>query len=336
MFLSRSRSTRGESTAATTESVAPLSEEAFNASELPPRLFVTDRYPVQGRINSYSKPDYLLDIAEVLHGTPQFEWLKSSAFGRLFELPVRKSSVSGKLVHQLLCRSLVTKKRHEIWFVFGGQPIRFSLREFAIVTGLNCGQYPRSMPKSKLRSAHSKTGSYLHTLIGPKASYTIQEIVNMLKLDKKLGDNERMDGERRLRLCLIVIVEGVLLCNSHTVKASKKVVEMVKDVEAFANYPWGRKSFKRTLEMVIVGKKVDNATVLASKLMQSHTATHGFTLSFQLLLLQAIPLLERYLPDADDEKTFSDRSVLSLTLLKTFHNSSIIETEIDSEVQEFS
>ncbi|EFH64661.1 predicted protein [Arabidopsis lyrata subsp. lyrata] len=62
---------------------------------------------------------------------------------------------------------------------------------------------------------------------------------------------------------------------------------------------------------------------------QSHTATHNFPLSFQLLALHTIPLLERYLPDLKDEQTFTDRSVLQLTQLKTYHNSNIFQTEND-------
>lgn len=141
-----------------------------------------------------------------------------------------------------------------------------------------------------------------------------------------------MSGERRLRLALIVIVEGILVCNSSAVKASKKVGEMLKDVDSFVKYPWGRKSFKRSLEMVKLGAYNQSVFFLVDKLCQSHTATHGFILSFQLLALHAIPLLQRYLPDLNDEQTFTDRSVLQLTQLKTFHNSNILQTENDPNV----
>ncbi|XP_010511412.1 PREDICTED: uncharacterized protein LOC104787508 [Camelina sativa] len=155
----------------------------------------------------------------------------------------------------------------------------------------------------------------------------------MLKLDKRLPKSKKMDAARRLQLALIVIVEGILLCDSSTVRASKKTVEMVKDVEAFAKYLWGRLSFGKTIKMVKVGDKVDCVDKLVDKLNQSHTATHGFTLAFQLLIFHAIPLLEKYLPEASDELTFTDPSVLQLTMLKTFHNSTIAQTEIDPTLQ---
>lgn len=202
---------------------------------LPRRLFATDRYPHTGCINSYSKPEYLIDMVEVLDGSLEFEWLKAFCFGRLFRLPVHKSSLSGKLVYQLLFRSLVTSKKHEMWFVFGGHPIRFSLREFAILTGLNCGTYPSKEEIRKMQTTPSGHHEYFHTLIRPKTSYSIRDIVGILKDDKLLPVSKRMAGDRRLRLALIVIVEGILVCDSSNV--------MLKDLDSFVKYPWGRKSF---------------------------------------------------------------------------------------------
>lgn len=136
---------------------------------LPERVFATDRYPQKGRINSYSKPEYLLDIVDVLHGSRQFEVLKNSPFGPLLNLPLRKSSLSGKLVHNILCRSLHTQKVHEIWFVFGGQPIRFSLREFAFITGLPCGPFPDAKTIKDCQKLCGTKHAYWHILLAVKS-----------------------------------------------------------------------------------------------------------------------------------------------------------------------
>ncbi|XP_010449823.1 PREDICTED: uncharacterized protein LOC104731997 isoform X2 [Camelina sativa] len=141
-----------------------------------------------------------------------------------------------------------------------------------------------------------------------------------------------MDGKRRLRLALIVIVEGILVCDSSKVRASKDVAEMLKDLDAFVNYPWGRRSFERTIETVNVGMFKRTPDVLCKKLMGSHTATHGFTLAFQLFFLKAIPLLETHLPETDAELTFTDRCVKHLTKLMSYHNANIIQIESDKNV----
>ena len=109
---------------------------------LPKRLYAIDCYPPCGRINAYSKPEYLLDLVKILDGTRELNYLSVSCFGPLFQLSVRKCSFSGKLVHQMLCRGLYTGKKYKLWFIFADQPFRFSLRELTILTGLNCRPYP--------------------------------------------------------------------------------------------------------------------------------------------------------------------------------------------------
>ncbi|EOA34496.1 hypothetical protein CARUB_v10022046mg [Capsella rubella] len=267
---------------------------------LPLRLFATNRYPTGGRINSYSRPEYLLDI-----------WLKKSSFGGLLKLPIWRSSQSGKLVHQVLCRSLVTDKRHKMWFVYGGQPIRFSMREFAILTWLNCNPYPPEEEIKEMQTPRRKDETYWKKLFGPHSSMSIRDIVEWLKRDKRLPKSKRMDGQKRLRLALLVIVEGILVCDSSNVRATRKAAQMLADINSFDSFPWGRLSFERKMLL----------------------ATHGFTLAIQLLILQAVPLLQNYLLGPDDSQTFAFRSVSQLTMCKRFHNSTILETEMDEKLQ---
>ncbi|KAG7594891.1 Ulp1 protease family C-terminal catalytic domain [Arabidopsis thaliana x Arabidopsis arenosa] len=303
---------------------------AFDPALLPKRLYATDCYPPIGRINSYSKPEYLLDLADILEGTKEWNYIRASVFGPLFDLPVRKCSLSGKLVHQMLCRGLYTRKKHELWFVFAGKPFRFSLREFHILTGLPCHQYAAQADilKSQKPLVPKPKKGYWEILFGKdKPVVLIKDIVEWLRADKNLPPASRMEEWRRLRLALIVIVDGIIICSSQPVKASEQVVEMVRNLETFELFPWGRESFLLTMRMVKVSTKVKSRSDLISKFNQSHSSTHGFTIAFQLLMFKAIPALEKYLPDSDDEQTFADRSVLQLAPLKTFHNSNIMETE---------
>lgn len=80
-------------------------------------------------------------LKEVLEGSEEMERLLGSCFGHLFRLPVRRCTFSAKLVHVILTRQLITKKRFEMWLVFGGEPMRFSLMEFGNVTRLPCGEF---------------------------------------------------------------------------------------------------------------------------------------------------------------------------------------------------
>lgn len=137
---------------------------------------------------------------------------------------------------------------------------------------------------------------------------------------------------RKFRLSLIVIVEGLLLCRTQPLKPSVEVVEMVKNVDYFLNYPWGRVSFERILRMVKIGDYIDDTASLIKKLKQSSMVVHGFPLALQLFAFRTLPVLLKYLPHAEDESTFLDQVLSRLPKCKSFHTSNILEVEKDPKV----
>lgn len=264
-----------------------------------------------------------------MDGTAAYDTIMTSPFRSLFHLSVRLCSLSGKLLHNFLCRQIKSSNPDELWFVFGGHPIRFSLREFEVITGLPCGPYP---VKSEISAAtsHDKSGCpYWYTLVGPSKKITISHIVKMLQNDRE------MPIWRKVRLVLIVIVEGILTCGTQPIRPSSHVVEMVRNLDFFLAYPWGRHSFEMTIRMVKVGHKVKQLSKLVTKLKQRSLVLHGFPLAIQLHLFQSIPLLLRYLPDHADAQTFVDANVSALPSLKTYHTDNILHLENDPEVYYF-
>ncbi|KAG2290159.1 hypothetical protein Bca52824_049763 [Brassica carinata] len=108
------------------------------SSVLPRRLFAYGAYPTKLRVNIYSKSHVIGSVAAALKGTDAMDTLMASQFRGLFQLPVVRCQNSTKLIGCLLSRQLVTARRHEFWFTFGPDPLRFLLDEFQDVTGLNC------------------------------------------------------------------------------------------------------------------------------------------------------------------------------------------------------
>ncbi|ESQ28868.1 hypothetical protein EUTSA_v10019486mg, partial [Eutrema salsugineum] len=58
-------------------------------------------------------------------------------FGPVLSIIENDMGYSGRLIHSFLYKELITDKKHELWFVFAGRPLRFSLQEFHAITGLN-------------------------------------------------------------------------------------------------------------------------------------------------------------------------------------------------------
>ncbi|ESQ37199.1 hypothetical protein EUTSA_v10002818mg, partial [Eutrema salsugineum] len=238
-------------------------------------------------------------LVEALKGTEDLEKLLHSQFGKLFHLPIARCCNSAKLVHALLSRQLVTTKKHEIWFLFGGQPLRYSIREFKEITGLNCNPEPDSTEEE---DDVGKTGIW-KDLFGRAKAMNVFDVLEMLK-------DPDLPRWKRLPLALIVLVDGVLFCNSKNLALTEKYVAMLTDLDRFMLYPWGRVSYNKTVSRFQAPKKT--------------SACYGFPLSLQLMALQSIPMLVSKIPQPDNLKTFLEdpegcQNVITLLHLGDIH-----------------
>ncbi|KAG2247079.1 hypothetical protein Bca52824_086707 [Brassica carinata] len=277
--MSRRRSLRGKE-------IADVGVEDVKG-RLPERLYATDRYPSE-RINMYSTIDNLLCVRDALDGTEEMALLLTSCFGSLFRLLVRRL-LMGKVIHGMLTRQVVTKKKYEIWPVFGGNLLRFSLVEFGEVTGLPCSEFEEGYSIDYEMQPTEDNYAYWERLIGPDQDVTIEELVTMV-----LGDTV-MPRSRKLRLCLIIIVDGVLVPTSQKARPSLKHVNLVKNLKNFA-FQWGRESFLWAIRTMMpgpkeMGKCEDPNGDFCKKLRQKTIRILGFPLELQLVAFELIPQL---------------------------------------------
>lgn len=106
----------------------------------------------------------------------------------------------------IIVRLLKVNKKYEIWFLFAGRPIRFSLREFAIVTGLNCDKLPTVSRKKRKNPLNVKL--YWNELFRSLKAVSIELAVDMLKRRKvKYRDT-------RLKIDCLAITSFVFLPSS--------------------------------------------------------------------------------------------------------------------------
>ncbi|CAN6824110.1 unnamed protein product [Brassica oleracea] len=279
-------------------------EEVVGNQKLPSRLFATDRY-LSKHFNLNASLGYLLLVRDVLEGTDEMERLLGSCFGALFRLPVRRCAFSAKLVHGLLTRQLVTKERLELWLVFGGDPLRFSLAEFGHVTGLPCGEFEeRYVVDDKARPTNGDYVFWDRLLGAGRRDITIAEVAAMVAGDKE------MPPTRKLKLCLIIIVDGVLLATNQVPKPSVKHVKRLEKLNRFLSFQWGQESFWWTISSMIppakvIGKCDDPNGVFCRKLRQETKVLAGFPWALQLWAFEAIPGLIVRLGGNDEQTLLS-------------------------------
>lgn len=290
-------------------------------SRLPLRIFATDRYP-DARLNVYSSPDILTVICDVLKDTEEMSILLDSCFGSLFSLRVSECPISCKLIHALLCRQLQSKQRYELWTVFGGQPLRFSLVEFGSVTGLPCGEFPEEYNPFSQPTPVNGENCYWDELIGDDRKATLADV------SAKFQASAGKDKYYRLRLALLLIVDGVLISHSQIPRPTFKYVEMLKDIDSFLAFPWGRESFLKTISTMRPDKKLhhipvlkkprlhdrfcDPLTTFTDQLQQKTIRLTGFPLALQLLAYHNISGLLDKIPGSSDPRTFLDWGSIGL------------------------
>ncbi|KAG2299803.1 hypothetical protein Bca52824_036275 [Brassica carinata] len=224
-----------------------------------------------------------------------------SCFGKLFQLPSRRCSYSSVMIHAMLVRKVATKKRYEVWPVFGGNPWRFSLVEFGAVTGLPRGEFANGYVPDFEPAYKEEEYGYWDKLFDCRRDITIPDLVRMVTEDLTLSRG------RRLRLCLIIIIDGVLKAATMPVRPTMKHVKLVENLKEFLSFPWGRESFFWTVrtmipEKMLQGKVDDPEGDFCTKLRQKTKKMGGFPLALQLAAYEMIPQLLARLSGNDDEK----------------------------------
>ena len=105
--------------------------------DLPYRLIAAGEEPLGERANIYNKMKTLRGIIDSLEDS-KIKVIRDSPLGGLLDFS-NKPAWSATFGLFLLGRQLDIEKSNEIWVVYAGTPVRFSLREFHLVTGLACG-----------------------------------------------------------------------------------------------------------------------------------------------------------------------------------------------------
>ncbi|CAH2034747.1 unnamed protein product [Thlaspi arvense] len=304
----------------TTTDIADKMRIRMESNVLPHHLFADHQEPVGDRVNSYFKLDTLGVILKAL--TPDELTLIRPCFGKLLDM-YHKPAHSDKLAHFLPTRQLKTDRRHELWFIFGGKPVKFSLCKFAIVTGLNCKPISPS-PREMLKCKPGKI-PYWFTLFGGDENVTGEKLEAMLRRSKNLS------SEMKVKYACLLIVDGLLCHKSAGMKIPKDHTEMIQDLDYFLSFPWGRYCFEMTVQCI----KSRTTTQLA----QATVAVQGFIHSVQLVLLEAVPAVLLTMGEENgsesEEEECATASTLKLDKLWDLDSSgqvavsSIIEVDTD-------
>lgn len=274
--------------------------------ELPSTLFADGCEPAGDRVNQYFKLNTIRAVLKALQPS-ELEHIRP-CFGKLLDI-YSKPVFSGKLAHFLLTRQLDVVKRHEIWCVFAGKPIRFSIREFGLVTGLNCSPLPPIDPA--LLKCPPGVTPYWFTLFGGEESVTGEILMAKLRRPKSLTE------EQRIKYACLFLVDGLLYRRSFHMKIPKQHVELIRDLDVFLSYPWGRYSFDMTMQCI--------------KTRSPNQLAQGFIHALLLIFSEAVPALRSATGDETDPESDEEEDIPVVS----FKLDKIWELDAEEGVREF-
>ncbi|KAG7533332.1 hypothetical protein ISN45_Aa08g009710 [Arabidopsis thaliana x Arabidopsis arenosa] len=214
-----------------------ISEE--QPRDYPPRLYAEGESILENKLLNHNIK--MGDVPVIIESIGQDAWneLKGSPIGIIAKLAESQFVWSGKTVHFLLCRQLRIHKK-EIWFLVGGQPIRFGLNEFGHITGLNTGSIPTEKfePKADYKAFFSELN--VPGGEGPKLD----------KLRAGLLVCRTWTPEKRKWLGLLTLQAIGLYGLHHNSRIPFESAKRVFDEEAMNTYSWGRSAFEALVNSI--------------------------------------------------------------------------------------
>ncbi|KAL0774852.1 hypothetical protein Bca101_040004 [Brassica carinata] len=230
---------------------------------IPDRIFAVDHEPVGVRVTPYHKPYAIRQILNALD-PEEVDTIRGSSFGKLIEIG-RSLLSPGRFGRFIISRQLLVSSKHEAWFIFAGKPSQ----------------------ENYLGKNH--TGG---ELFGTLKEVPVTSVVRMLK------KRTVKDSCIRVKYALLALLAAVILPTTHTPRISQDHAELIKDIDDFFAYPWGRVSFDMLMSSIKERKEVS--------LSQNTIALKGFVLSLQLVMVEAIPALTEVVNDGSSSGSESD------------------------------
>ena len=198
------------------------------------------------------------------------DMVRRDYFGHLLDMPINKFAT--QLMRHLALRQCSDGGDNELTFNLGGKKLVFGLRDFAAITGLNCGQVPRAdKPKAN-------KGELMQRYWRSKASLTRDEFNA-----KFTTRGEKWPSECKVRTANMYILQNVVLGKQTTIQIDLSHMVMVDNEEKFHSFPWETLSYRMTFDSV--KKSISN---LKFKMF----GLDGFPHSLLIWAYDTIPLLQ--------------------------------------------
>ncbi|KAL5563080.1 hypothetical protein UlMin_032827 [Ulmus minor] len=284
--------------------------ELRNLRTILDREVYTNKFPA--KITVKEQLQILAEIKGALKES-ELELFRRSCFGHFLDLDAgwteggktgKRNTFAGQYVHFLMLRRMPTKKKRELWFLVEGKPARFSIDEFAIVTGLVCTSKlflafeERVKLTDRIRDEYFKGTTQIKVDDIQKAFWSLCDKEEGGGGGKKAEKGEKKKAEKekdlttdRMKIALLYFLEGVILGADPKRNVSTFHMSMVDDLDMFNSYHWGTVVYDTTVDS-LQGK--DMAEKYRERLRKPPTNSYRTSrrrIPYTIWVFEAIPFL---------------------------------------------
>ncbi|KAH0870182.1 hypothetical protein HID58_077204, partial [Brassica napus] len=111
----------------------------------------------------------------------------------------------------------------------------------------------------------------------------------------KLRRPKSLTEEQRIKYACLFLVDGLLYRRSFHMKIPKQHVELIRDLDVFLSYPWGRYSFDMTMQCI--------------KTRSPNQLAQGFIHALLLIFSEAVPALRSATGDETDPESDEEEDI---------------------------
>ena len=168
----------------------------------------------------------------------EVKWFTSHPqFRHFFHMPSEKY-LKLQAMWMLLMRTIRTEEEEDVaWFAVNGVPICYSMREHALISGLDCHEYPRKY----LKLGGTKFVDYY---FGGLKKITITDVEQKL-LSMKTPCNDR------LKMAVLFFLGRVIRGQAKDSRpVDPFILRIVEDLDVCRTFPWGRLTFEDAIKNI--------------------------------------------------------------------------------------
>ncbi|KAF4390045.1 hypothetical protein F8388_002987 [Cannabis sativa] len=154
----------------------------------------------------------------------QIRLFRKSCFGHLLDM--KPILYQPQLIHNALLREVHQKNEKEMWFKFGCENFRFSLAEFAVITGLLCNG------DNDMKKYAKRENAFVD-------KYFFEQQVTHGAVEQRFMFSEFKSDEYAVKMAILYLLTNGLICSPAVKKVSDELMNIV-GLGEYDSFPWGK------------------------------------------------------------------------------------------------